>query len=140
MGKKENTENTQNLKKFGTDGENIARLFLEQKGYEIIEKNYRAKNRKEIDIIARKGEYIIFAEVKTRSSLKYGVPSESVNINKQKHIISAAKYFLTVNWRLYAESQPRFDIIEVYRDRKTGKNYVRNIESAFIANGESSYN
>ena len=63
------------------------------------------------------------------------IPSENVNINKQKHIISAAKYFLKENWKLYAESQPRFDVIEVYHDRKTGKNYVRNIEGAFITNG-----
>ena len=121
-----------NTYKLGTEGEDIACLFLEKKGYEIVVRNYRAKNRKEIDIIAKKGEYIVFTEVKTRSSVKFGIPSESVNITKQKHIISAAKQFLADNWDLYAESQPRFDVIEVYHDKKTGKNYVRNIEGAFI--------
>ena len=119
-----------NHKEFGTGGENIAVLFLESKGYKIIEKNYRAY-RKEIDIIAEKGEYIIFAEVKTRSSSKFGVPSESVNITKQKHIITAAKLFLLKN-ASYSEFQPRFDVIEIYCDKKTGKNYVRHIEGAFI--------
>ncbi|MCL2775261.1 MAG: YraN family protein [Oscillospiraceae bacterium] len=134
-----------NTKKLGADGENIAVLFLESKEYEIVEKNYRAKLKIkkgagcEIDIIAKKDGYIVFAEVKTRSSLTYGVPSESVNINKQRHIISAAKYFLMGRGSLYSESQPRFDVIEIYRDNKTGKNYVCHIEGAFITNEKNSY-
>jgi putative endonuclease len=104
---------------------------LESKGYEIIEKNYKAY-RKEIDIIAHKDGYIIFAEVKTRSSVKFGVPSESVNLKKQQHIIFAAKMFLLENSRLYSNFQPRFDVIEIYRDKKSGTDYVRHIEGAFI--------
>ena len=122
-----------NHKDLGNSGENTACLFLESKGFKIIAKNYRAF-RKEIDIIALKDEYIIFAEVKTRSSAKFGTPSESVGITKQRHIILSAKKFLTDNDRLYAELQPRFDIIEIYADIKTGKNYVRHIECAFITN------
>jgi len=124
--------NKKNNKVLGNDGENTACLFLESKGYKIIGRNYRG-NRKEIDIIAKKDGYIIFAEVKTRSSVAFGTASESVNIKKQRHIISAAKLFLLKN-NLYSELQPRFDIIEVYRDNKTGKNYVRHIEAAFITN------
>ena len=122
-----------NRKELGDAGEIIAGLFLESKGCKIIAKNYRAF-RKEIDIIAQKDEYIIFAEVKTRSSAQYGVPSESVGITKQRHIILSAQKFLLDNGGLYAEFQPRFDIIEIYGDRKSGKNYVRHIESAFITN------
>ena len=125
-----------NNKEFGNSGENTACLFLESKGYRIIEKNYRAY-RKEIDIIAQKDEYIIFAEVKTRRSVNFGTASESVNIKKQQHIISAAKLFLLKN-NLYSELQPRFDVIEVYHDEKTGKNYVRHIDGAFITNSENS--
>ena len=134
-----------NSKKLGSDGENIAVLFLERKGYEIVEKNYRAKIKSqkgagcEIDIIAKKDGYIVFVEVKTRSSLNYGAASESVNINKQKHIISTAKRFLMESGSLYSENQPRFDVIEIYRDNKTGKNYVRNIEGAFITNEKNTY-
>ena len=120
-----------NHKELGNSGENTACLFLESKGYSIIEKNYRA-DRKEIDIIAQKDGCIIFAEVKTRSSASYGIPSESVGITKQKHIILSAKKFLHDNGRLYSGLQPRFDIIEIYRDKKTGKNYVRHLEGAFI--------
>ena len=127
----EQNSNKKDNKKLGNSGENTACLFLESKGYNIIEKNYRAF-RKEIDIIAQKGEYIIFAEVKTRSSVNYGTPSESVNLTKQQHIIFAAKKFLLDNGRLYANFQPRFDVIEIYRDKKSGKDYVRHIEAAFI--------
>jgi len=127
-----------NNKELGNSGENIARLFLESKGYKIIEKNYRAY-RKEIDIIAQKDGYIIFAEVKTRRSVNFGNASESVNITKQQHIITAAKIFLIKNAQ-YSELQPRFDIIEVYRDNKTGKNYVRHIEGAFITNSKNNKN
>jgi putative endonuclease len=124
MSKKDN-------KKLGNSGENTACLFLESKGYAVIEKNYKAY-RKEIDIIAHKDGYIIFAEVKTRSSVKFGTPSESVNLQKQQHIIFAAKMFLLTNQRLYSNFQPRFDVIEIYRDKKAGKDYVRHIEGAFI--------
>jgi len=120
-----------NHKEFGNSGENTACLFLESKGYKIIEKNYRAY-KKEIDIIALKDGNIIFAEVKTRSSVKFGAPSESVNITKQRHIIFAAKKYLLDNNRLYSNLQPRFDVIEIYCDKKSGKNYVRHIEGAFI--------
>jgi len=119
-----------NHKEFGNSGEITACLFLETKGYEIIQKNYRAF-RKEIDIIAAKDEYIIFAEVKTRSSVNFGTPSESVNLAKQKNIILVARQFMAFH-AAYSGLQPRFDVIEIYCDKRTGKNYVRHIEGAFI--------
>ena len=125
-----------NHKEFGAGGENTACLFLETKGYEIIAKNYRAW-RKEIDIIAKKSGCIVFAEVKTRRSANFGAPRESVGIEKQRHIILAAKKFLLEGGGAYAALQPRFDIIEIYSDKKTGKNYVRHIECAFITTSEN---
>ena len=118
----------ENHKELGNFGEEIARLFLESKGCEILARNYKFL-RREIDIIARDGEYIIFVEVKTRTSSYQITAAEQVGINKQKRIIFAAKgWLLENNTRL----QPRFDVIEVYRDSKNDKNYVRRIESAFI--------
>ena len=122
-----------NNKDFGNSGENIAFLFLQGKGYAIIERNYRAW-RKEIDIIAKKDGYIVFAEVKTRRSAKFGTPSQSVGKEKQKHIITAAKKFLLESGARYSALQPRFDVIEIYSDKKNDKNYVRHIEGAFITN------
>lgn len=115
----------------GNNGELIACLFLESKGYRIIEKNYRAY-RKEIDIIAKKDGYLIFAEVKTRRTTNFGTPSESVNHTKQRHILWAAKKYLADHAGFYSELQPRFDVVEIYCDQKTKKNYVRHIEGAFI--------
>jgi len=62
-----------------------------------------------------------------------------VNIYKQRHIIAAAKRFLMDGGSLYSESQPRFDVIEIYHDNKKGKNYVRSIEGAFITNENNDY-
>ena len=116
----------ENNKESGDFGENIARLYLESKGCEILAQNYRFM-RKEIDIIARDGEYIVFIEVKTRTNINFGTPGQSVGLNKQKHIISAAKGWLLKN---DTGLQPRFDVIEIYI--KNDKNYVRRIENAFM--------
>jgi len=118
----------ENNKEAGDYGENIARTYLESKNCVILAQNYRFL-RREIDIIARDGEYIVFVEVKTRTGTHFGTPAQSVNLNKQKHIISAARGWLLKN---KTTLQPRFDIIEVYRDIKNNKNYVRRIENAFI--------
>jgi len=124
MSKKDN-------KKIGDGGELVACLFLEGKGYEILEKNYRSY-RKEIDIIAKKDGVLVFAEVKTRRSTSFGTPSESVTREKQRHIISVAKRYLASHGGACARLQPRFDVVEIYFDQKTDKNYVRHIEGAFI--------
>ena len=117
-----------NNKKTGDFGENLACLFLESKGCEIIAKNYKFK-RREIDIIVKDGEYIVFVEVKTRLNSNFGTPAESVNLIKQKHIISAANGWLFEN---HTDLQPRFDIVEIYKDIKNNKNYVRRIPDAFM--------
>jgi len=118
----------ENHKGLGDFGEKIARLYLESKGCEILAQNYRFM-RREIDIIAKDGEYIIFVEVKTRTNLTSVTPGQSVGINKQKRIIYAAKGWLYQN---DTDLQPRFDVIEIYRDIRNDKNYVRRIENAFI--------
>ena len=121
---------TADKKQTGNKGENIACVFLKSKGYIIVEKNFRAA-KCEIDIIAQKEEYIIFIEVKTRKSQKFGNASQSVGIEKQKNIIKTAEIFIAKN-EIYTDAQPRFDVIEVYIDVKTGKNYISHIEFAFI--------
>lgn len=105
-----------NNRKLGTSYETLAKKYLEQQSYVIIRMNYRCKSG-EIDIIARDGAYIVFVEVKYRSSNKYGYPRESVNYYKQKHIIAAAKYYLYTH-NLYGSSC-RFDVIEICYDKVT---------------------
>ena len=77
----------------GKSGEEIASNYLEEQGYKILERNFSC-NQGEIDIIAKDKEEIVFIEVKTRRNKKYGEGSEAVNINKQKHLLRAIKYYI----------------------------------------------
>ena len=114
-----------NKRKFGIIGEKIAQGFLLNKGYDILETNFYTKIG-EIDIIAKKDKCIVFIEVKTRTSLKYGTPAMAVNSIKKKHIKSVAKTFLHLH-RL-SNSEIRFDVIEVFINE--GKCEVNHIEGA----------
>ena len=96
----------------GQLGEKLAKKFLEERDYQIICQNFKARQG-EIDIIARDNENtIVFVEVKTRSNLEFGNPSEAVNKIKQEHILKTAKYFLYSN--NIKEENIRFDVIEVF--------------------------
>ena len=77
---------TMNNKVLGNKGEEAAAAYLENHGYTVRERNYRSQTG-EIDIIASRGRMMVFVEVKTRGSLAYGMPSEAVNIAKQRKII-----------------------------------------------------
>lgn len=95
----------------GKKGEEFATEYLEEKGYQIIERNFKCKQG-EIDIIAKEKNEYVFIEVKTRTNSSYGMPSEAVDEKKQKHIWDAAKYYL---YSHHLEKQyVRFDVIEVY--------------------------
>ena len=77
----------------GKLGEQLAENYLIQNHYTILEKNFMCKQG-EIDIIAFGENYLVFIEVKTRSSLLYGKPIDSVNNIKQKHLYKSAKFYL----------------------------------------------
>ena len=111
-----------NTKILGTKGEVLAKDFLKKKGYKIIEVSF-SNQIGEIDIIAKQGETIVFVEVKTRSSNKFGFPSEAVGFHKQNKIRSVALSYLKSTKNL--ETQARFDVIEV------SENEIRHIENAF---------
>jgi len=113
----------------GRQGENIAKRFLIKKGYRIIEVNYRCRIG-EIDIIASNDNKICFVEVKTRNSLIYGRPFESVNYFKQNRIRKIAQYFLILN-KQYQDLSPRFDVISIYLPKEIKKPQIRFIQNAF---------
>ena len=93
----------------GLSGEDSAVAFLRKSGYKIHFRNYRYK-RAEIDIIAEHNGVLVFVEVKTRSSDKYGFPEESVNWKKERLLLSAAEnYIYHTQW----EHDIRFDIISI---------------------------
>ena len=73
-------------------GENSACEYLEKKGYKILERNFR-KGYGEIDIIATKSKTLVFIEVKTRSSSRYGTPFEAISSTKIKLLSRGAKFY-----------------------------------------------
>lgn len=95
--------------KTGSKGENLAAEFLIGKGFEILSKNYRYKHA-EIDLIVKKNNWLIFVEVKTRSSNAYGEPEEFVDEMKAAKIFEAAEaYIFNNNWNGHI----RFDVVSV---------------------------
>ena len=110
----------------GIEGERIAAEYLRQKGYEILETNWRFE-KKEIDIIARKDKFIIIAEVKSRSTAYFGKPEEAVTIAKQRLLIDAADHYMQ---QLDYEAEVRFDIVSIVLNEKTAE--LHHIEEAFI--------
>lgn len=95
--------------KFGRRGEELAVAFYLENQFVILEKNWQS-NHLEVDIIAKNNEYIVFAEVKTRSGNAFGNPQDSVNTQKQRNIIRAANHYVLKN-RITLEV--RFDIISI---------------------------
>lgn len=107
----------------GLIGEFNATDYLKNKKFKILEQNH--KNRLgEIDIIAERKNMIIFVEVKARSTLKFGRPSEAVDFRKQQKLRSVANLYLLQHQMM--NRQCRFDVIEVI-----GDNEINHIENAF---------
>ena len=113
-----------NNREKGKIGEDIAAEYIEEKGGEIIKRNYWT-DFGEIDIIASINSELVFIEVKSRCGYKFGRPSEAVNLTKQKKIRKAAAFYIAKN---YLDNLPmRFDVIEIYI--KEGK--LNHIVNAF---------
>ncbi len=96
--------------KLGTQGEDLAVKYLKKKGYIIIERNFRCRFG-EIDIIAQDKTSLVFVEVKTRRSRRYGLPCEAVNDGKIRHLKRMATYYIIVS-SLYNRDM-RIDVIEI---------------------------
>lgn len=112
-------------KETGIQGENLAKTFLIENGYEILESNWRHKQY-EVDLIAKKRNELIIVEVKTRRSNLFGEPEEFVNKAKQKNLFAAAQAFIELSG---FDLEIRFDIISVLW---SGEKYrINHIESAF---------
>ena len=117
-----------NTKEIGNFGEDKACEYLEKQGITVLKRNFHARCG-EIDIIAKDGETIVFAEVKTRLSKEYGTPSEFVDFRKQEKIIQTALYFLGND-----DTDMRFDVIEVMYKIAEGVmqiTEINHIKSAF---------
>ena len=111
---------------FGKLGEELAVNYLIEKGYEILERNWRNIH-KEIDIIARDGKDLVIVEVKTRQSDENGEPDLAVTRQKQTRLISAANAYLFQN---SLDINTRFDIISIIM--KDNSPVINHIEDAFL--------
>lgn len=109
----------------GKQGEDLAVEFLAKNGYEILERNW-VFQKAEIDIIAQKETILAVVEVKTRSSLDFGLPQEFVKPKKIQLLVKAMNEYVVEN---DLDLEIRFDIISVYREGREFK--LEHIEDAF---------
>jgi putative endonuclease len=100
--------------KFGEKSENLAVWYLKQNGYKIIEQNYRNRMG-EIDIIARDKKTIVFVEVKSRKSIRYGSPKQAVTPKKQRTISMVALSYLKTTKQ--TDAKARFDVVAITSNR-----------------------
>lgn len=123
-------------KETGRAGETIAAKYMESLGFRVAARNVHCSHR-EIDIICENDRYLVFAEVKTRTSGKslsiYGRPGTAVNSAKRANLVSAANDYLRKN---KTSKQPRLDVIEVVLSELPGGFVyadINHIRGAFTA-------
>jgi putative endonuclease len=93
----------------GKWGEDKASEYLQQNGYQIIERDWKS-GRRDIDIIATDGNEVIFVEVKTRRNSLYGDPEEAVDYHKLQSLRLAINHYIKYR---RINNNVRFDIISV---------------------------
>ena len=109
----------------GKLGEDLAVEFLEKNGYEILDRNWHFQ-KAEIDIIAQKNNTLAVVEVKTRSSLEFGLPQDFVKPKKIQLLVKAINEYVTKN---DLDLSVRFDIIAIHYSKDAID--IEHIEEAF---------
>lgn len=112
----------------GKRGESIAREYLLNEGYRILDQNWRWR-RKEIDIIAKKDGGIVVVEVKTRHENFSAEPYESVTMQKIRNIVEVADHWLKFT---RTDLDCRFDVISI-TVKKDGSHLLEHFQGAFTA-------
>ena len=107
----------------GAKKELLAAKLLEYNGYRIVAKNFRCKIG-EVDIIAKKDQYLVFVEVKYRKTIKNGFPMEAVNYKKQEIISSVSDYY-RIRYKIPDNVKIRYDVVAIL------DNTYKIIENAF---------
>ena len=111
----------------GILGEKIACDFLGRNGYQIVETNYRCPGG-EIDIIAQQQDTLVFVEVRTKKSSRFGTPEESITPNKMEKLRTVAAHYgqnrknLPVNWRI--------DVVAIQMNNRGRVSRIELIENA----------
>ena len=124
-----NGEDFEIRKELGEKGEKAAAAFLENRGIEILDMNWKCSYG-EADIVAIDGETLVFCEVKTRRSTAAGIPEEAVTPAKQKRYTKIARVYSSRTRRRFASI--RFDVIAIYAFSQS-QALLRYIRNAFDA-------
>jgi putative endonuclease len=111
----------------GLLGEKLAQDFLKGRGYQLVETNYRSLDG-EVDIIASKDDCLVFIEVRSKSSRKFGTPEESVTQRKKQKLVLVAQAY--VQTHDIQESSWRIDFIAVEVDNSGKAVRIEQIEDA----------
>ena len=116
-------------RRLGGWGEELAARFLEERGWQILARNWRCRYG-EVDLIASDGRYLAFVEVKLRNSDRYGQPMEAVTAAKQRRLLTAAQLYLAEH---PTALQPRFDVAQVFAPggMELGLARIEYVENAF---------
>ncbi|NDJ00051.1 YraN family protein [Flavobacterium sp. LaA7.5] len=110
----------------GKLGEEMAAEYLQENGYEILETNW-VFQKAEIDILARKNDILAVIEVKTRSTLDFGLPQDFVKPKKIQLLVKAVNEYVTQN---DLDVEVRFDIIAIHKNKDTFE--TEHLENAFF--------
>ncbi len=113
----------------GAEGEALAAQLLEANGYTILARNDRVE-RVEIDLVARRGNMLVFVEVKARRSRAHGAPEEAVDERKRRRLVRGAAAWLRAHGP--TALRVRFDVIVCEPDA-AGAWHLRHLEGAFDA-------
>ncbi len=116
----------------GLRGENHAAGYLEKLGFEILARRWRYGH-KEIDLVARREELVVFVEVKCRSDERFAPIRTSVTAAKQRNLVEAARGWLAEHDTAADDCQYRFDVILVRPMDSEHNIRVEHIEDAFRA-------
>jgi len=111
----------------GKLGEKTAQKFLKKRGYRIRETGFRCRHG-EIDIIARKKDYLVFVEVRTKTNLEFGTPEESITQAKKEKLIALALTYTSTHQNL--PSLWRIDVVAIELDDKGKLKRIELIENA----------
>ncbi len=111
----------------GILGEKLAKDFLKKQGYRILETNYRCPEG-EIDIVARHKDFLVFIEVRTKTSLSFGSPEESITRTKKERMRT-----LALNYRQTHNNLPPswlIDVVAIELSQKGKPSRIELIENA----------
>jgi len=125
--RQQTTNQSKNKRTTGSYGEEFACKFLKQLGYEIVEQNYQFGHG-EIDIIAKDGDVLVFAEVKYRTNLEYGEPEYAITKPKQSQIKKIAEAYLYEHEIL--DQNCRIDVVAILHFKGTAPR-INHIINAF---------